>query len=333
MDNYITKLKFRQDTAQNWSNNNPILDAGEPGYNTELGQFKIGDGIHKWNELEYISKGSGCTCGDINSFHLFNLIDEVTYENENIGISGTIDYTTTEGKSVKIEDSNFNLPIKATNYIELSSDIDNKINIKLNDKIKSDIDTIENTNSELSRLNTKTEQLNSELDNLQINVDKNTENIESNGVYLSQYTQIVDFAKQLKLLIENNRLINVNLITKNDKSIECNTMSITSEGVTTSTSPIIIWKSETQLISDNISYYKDAIIGEVKDNIIVKFRTNKYDIDMKFEIDENTSNVKVSLLPKTYTSLIDTTTTISTVGEVEIAPEDIKNLNILYLGK
>lgn len=46
-----TKILIRRDTSSNWSSNNPILAAGEIGFDTTIGKHKIGDGIHHWNDL------------------------------------------------------------------------------------------------------------------------------------------------------------------------------------------------------------------------------------------------------------------------------------------
>lgn len=46
-------LKLRRDTARRWAGLNPILLEGEPGFETDTGRFKIGDGSTKWEELEY----------------------------------------------------------------------------------------------------------------------------------------------------------------------------------------------------------------------------------------------------------------------------------------
>lgn len=51
----MAKIKLRRDTAANWSNpsNNPILASGEPGYETDTGKLKIGNGSTVWNSLPY----------------------------------------------------------------------------------------------------------------------------------------------------------------------------------------------------------------------------------------------------------------------------------------
>lgn len=51
MSEYIFKL--RRDLAADWTSENPILRAGEPGVETDTGKMKIGDGVQSWLTLEY----------------------------------------------------------------------------------------------------------------------------------------------------------------------------------------------------------------------------------------------------------------------------------------
>lgn len=48
-----TTIKLRRDTAANWTSNNPILNSGEIGVETDTGQIKIGDGATAWASLGY----------------------------------------------------------------------------------------------------------------------------------------------------------------------------------------------------------------------------------------------------------------------------------------
>ena len=48
-----TRIQVRRGTTSEWSTSNPILAAGEVGYNTTLDQIKIGDGTTAFNSLEY----------------------------------------------------------------------------------------------------------------------------------------------------------------------------------------------------------------------------------------------------------------------------------------
>lgn len=47
----LTKILLRRDTATNWSNTNPVLDSGEPGYDTTNSVLKIGNGTSTWSAL------------------------------------------------------------------------------------------------------------------------------------------------------------------------------------------------------------------------------------------------------------------------------------------
>jgi hypothetical protein len=49
-------IQFRRGTAQEWAEKDPILDSGEPGFETDTGLYKIGDGIHHWSELQYANE-------------------------------------------------------------------------------------------------------------------------------------------------------------------------------------------------------------------------------------------------------------------------------------
>lgn len=53
METKISKIKFRQDTLENWQIANPILDAGEPGYviTTTQNYFVVGDGKTAFKDL------------------------------------------------------------------------------------------------------------------------------------------------------------------------------------------------------------------------------------------------------------------------------------------
>jgi len=46
------KIQFRRDTAARWASVNPILLSGEIGLVTDSeNKYKLGDGVHTWNEL------------------------------------------------------------------------------------------------------------------------------------------------------------------------------------------------------------------------------------------------------------------------------------------
>jgi hypothetical protein len=46
-------IQLRSDTAANWTSTNPTLAAGEMGFETDTGKFKIGTGSTAWSSLPY----------------------------------------------------------------------------------------------------------------------------------------------------------------------------------------------------------------------------------------------------------------------------------------
>ena len=50
-----TIFQLRRGTKEAWARNNPLLKAGEPGYETNTGKLKIGDGFTPWLTLPYIN--------------------------------------------------------------------------------------------------------------------------------------------------------------------------------------------------------------------------------------------------------------------------------------
>lgn len=48
-----TRIQVRRGTASSWTSTNPTLYAGEIGYETDSGRFKIGDGTTSWTSLDY----------------------------------------------------------------------------------------------------------------------------------------------------------------------------------------------------------------------------------------------------------------------------------------
>ena len=48
-----TRMQQRRGTATQWTSADPILAAGEIGFETDTNQFKIGDGVNNWSDLSY----------------------------------------------------------------------------------------------------------------------------------------------------------------------------------------------------------------------------------------------------------------------------------------
>jgi hypothetical protein len=50
-------FKLRRGASADWSTDNPILALGEPGFETDTGHIKIGDGLNHWNDLPFYLRG------------------------------------------------------------------------------------------------------------------------------------------------------------------------------------------------------------------------------------------------------------------------------------
>ena len=55
------QIQYRRDLAATWTSVNPVLAEGEPGYETDTGKFKVGNGTNTWSALSYSSGPAGAT--------------------------------------------------------------------------------------------------------------------------------------------------------------------------------------------------------------------------------------------------------------------------------
>lgn len=55
----MSTYQFRKGSSGAWTSANPVLASGEPGFETNTGKFKIGDGVTAWNSLSYFNPGAG----------------------------------------------------------------------------------------------------------------------------------------------------------------------------------------------------------------------------------------------------------------------------------
>jgi hypothetical protein len=46
-------MQQRRGTAEQWTSANPVLAEGEIGFETDTNQFKIGDGVNTWDDIDY----------------------------------------------------------------------------------------------------------------------------------------------------------------------------------------------------------------------------------------------------------------------------------------
>lgn len=52
------RIQLKKDTGEAWRINNPVLLDGEAGYESDTNLMKVGDGIHRWLELDYTNSGA-----------------------------------------------------------------------------------------------------------------------------------------------------------------------------------------------------------------------------------------------------------------------------------
>jgi len=59
------RIQNRRGTASEWTSANPTLAAGEVGYETDTGKFKVGNGSIAWSSLSYFEVATELTLNDL----------------------------------------------------------------------------------------------------------------------------------------------------------------------------------------------------------------------------------------------------------------------------
>jgi hypothetical protein len=108
-----TQIQTRRGTAASWTSTNPTLAAGEIGFESDTGKFKIGNGSTAWASLAYSAGATAVTYlfnataaqttfsgADANSLTLaYTVGAEQVYLNGALQVRGS-DYTATNGTSI-----------------------------------------------------------------------------------------------------------------------------------------------------------------------------------------------------------------------------------------
>lgn len=83
----LSVIQFRRGDSVTWIEKNPLLESGEPGYETDTRKWKIGDGTSYWIDLPYSKVSSisdvldiSATANEINALH--NSIPGLTSPNK-----------------------------------------------------------------------------------------------------------------------------------------------------------------------------------------------------------------------------------------------------------
>lgn len=61
-------IQFKRGSSARWLELNPILADGEPGYDTDKGRLKIGDGVTPWTDLLFQDEKAVISRADYYSF-------------------------------------------------------------------------------------------------------------------------------------------------------------------------------------------------------------------------------------------------------------------------
>lgn len=72
-----TTFQLRRGQSSVWTRNNPLLAAGEPGYELDTHKIKIGDGSNYWNDLPYIGEHNIINYPSHNDFPLLGNINYI----------------------------------------------------------------------------------------------------------------------------------------------------------------------------------------------------------------------------------------------------------------
>ena len=51
----MDRIQLRRDTSARWKELNPVLLEGEPAFETDTRLRKIGDGVNKYNDIDYLA--------------------------------------------------------------------------------------------------------------------------------------------------------------------------------------------------------------------------------------------------------------------------------------
>jgi len=104
-------VKVKRATAARWASQNPVLAAGEIGYETDTRKMKLGDGTSSWTQLSYVvadgtGTGSGTGTGGQAATIRIGTVTTLRYnQNATVVNSGTstaavLDFGIPRGKSV-----------------------------------------------------------------------------------------------------------------------------------------------------------------------------------------------------------------------------------------
>ena len=109
-----TRMQQRRGTAAQWTSANPILNAGEMGWESDTNKFKIGDGTNHWADLDYFIDQSSTVNPSFGSSITFEGLTANAYETTLAITDPTADRTITfpdASGSVVVADGSGNVTV------------------------------------------------------------------------------------------------------------------------------------------------------------------------------------------------------------------------------
>ena len=105
-------VKVKRATAARWASQNPVLAAGEIGYETDTRKMKLGDGTSSWTQLSYlVADGTGAGGGSggqaatirIGTVTTLRYNQNATVVNSGTSTAAVLDFGIPRGKSYAVE--------------------------------------------------------------------------------------------------------------------------------------------------------------------------------------------------------------------------------------
>lgn len=124
-------MQQKRGTSANWTSNNPILLAGEIGFETDTNKMKVGNGTSNWNDLAYVAINDELlTAGNNDATSLVSIenatIIDTVVASQWRNLKYVISMSKTSGGTNKFATTELNILIDGTNVtVSEYSAIDN----------------------------------------------------------------------------------------------------------------------------------------------------------------------------------------------------------------
>lgn len=107
----IIQIQLRRDLSANWTTANPVLKSGEPGYETDTGKLKFGDGVNAWNSLGYFETDKNFVFTQGVSATTWNVVHNLNKRPSAVIVDSA--GTEVKGQIQHISDNQFNVILNA----------------------------------------------------------------------------------------------------------------------------------------------------------------------------------------------------------------------------